>query len=441
MMSEKKRKNGMNDLREKAEEKVLQLTAPEDLSLDEIRRVVHELRVHQIELEMQNDELRETQAELVQSNSKYTDFYDFAPVGYLTLDKNGIIVEANLTFAKQLEVERGILPGLPFPSFISPREKNAFRTHLARIFETREPRALETTLITKQKGNELYALIESVIVVDDKGGEQCRMLITDISGRRKAEEAVKIYIKKLEQSNQELQDFACIASHDLHEPLRKICTFGDQLAKKYSDLLGDEGRDYLDRMIKSSNRMKDMIEGLLNYSRVETRGGPFKEIDLARAIKDVLSDLDLRIKQAEAVVEVGELPSIEGDLSQMRQLFQNFILNSLKFHGEKKPVIRIYNNDARDAPATSPGRPVGEWSHIHVEDNGIGFDEKYLDRIFTLFQRLHGRSAYEGTGMGLAICKRIVERHHGAITAKSVPGKGSTFIVTLPLKQPQKEAS
>ena len=232
-------------------------------------------------------------------------------------------------------------------------------------------------------------------------------------------------MNKIERSNKELQEFALIASHDLQEPLRKIRAFGDQIKKKHTSRLSDEGRDYFDRMINASMRMSDMIHGLLDYSRVRTGTKQTGTVDLTRVVKEVESDLEIVIKKNDARVEVENLPSIEADPIQMRQLFQNLICNALKFHGKEKPVVKIH------------GEPAGNMSHrILIEDNGIGFDETDLDRIFTLFQRLHGRSEFEGRGIGLAICRGIVERHHGSITARSKPGQGATFIVALPEKQP-----
>ena len=165
-----------------------------------------------------------------------------------------------------------------------------------------------------------------------------------------------------------------------------------------------------------------------------TRPEPFSQVALTPLVQEVVSDLAVRIEQTGARVEVGELPVIESSPHQMRQLFQNLLSNSLKYRSEEKPVIRVSANQVDD-PARGKNDPGGRWVKILVKDNGIGFDEKYLDRIFLPFQRLHGRSQYEGTGMGLAICRKIVERHGGTITAKSAPGKGATFIVTLPVRQ------
>jgi PAS domain S-box-containing protein len=245
--------------------------------------------------------------------------------------------------------------------------------------------------------------------------------------------------QELARSNAELQQFASIASHDLQEPLRKIQAFGDRLKTKCNEALTEQGRDYLDRMQNAAGRMQTLIDDLLMLSRITTKAQPFVPVDLAQVIQEVLSDLEVRIDETKGQVEVGSLPTIEADSLQMRQLLQNLIGNALKFHPKTEPPkVRIYSqllNDEEQQPTGNSITPTH--CQIVVEDNGIGFDEKYLDRIFNVFQRLQGRSEYEGTGMGLAICRKIAERHGGSLTAESTPGQGATFIVTLPIKQRQ----
>jgi PAS domain S-box-containing protein len=244
-----------------------------------------------------------------------------------------------------------------------------------------------------------------------------------------ANRALGEYAAKLERLNKELQDFAFVASHDLQEPLRKI----RMIAADSTGALSEKGRDFLGRMQKAAERMQVLLMSLLDYSRVTTRGAPFKETDLNKSVEGALSYLEILIQEKKGKVEVEELPSLQADPTQMIRLFQNLIANAVKFQGNNRPPrIRIYS------------RPVGEGKEVDVyrtfvEDNGIGFDEKYLDKVFAPFQRLHGRSEYEGVGMGLAICKKIVERHGGEITAKSTPGKGSTLIIDLPVKQTRAE--
>ncbi|MCL4266444.1 MAG: PAS domain S-box protein [Anaerolineae bacterium] len=247
----------------------------------------------------------------------------------------------------------------------------------------------------------------------------------EILERRNAEERLQIYTAELERSNRELQNFAYVSSHDLQEPLRKIQMFSDRLAANYADVLDERGQDYLARMHNAAMRMQTLIVDLLAFSRVLTQADPFVGVNLTRTVQQVLEDLSVRIEEANGRIHLTPLPTVQADPTQMQQLFQNLLGNALKYHKpDEPPVVHIF------AEKLTENR-----CQIVVQDNGIGFDEKYLDRIFTVFQRLHGRTEYEGTGIGLAICRLIVERHGGDIIATSQPGQGATFIVTLPIKQ------
>ncbi len=249
-------------------------------------------------------------------------------------------------------------------------------------------------------------------------------VIGDITERKQYEEKLQENAARLEQLNHGLLDFAYIASHDLQEPLRKITAFGERLIARASPKLDDEEKDYLARMGSAASRMQAMIENLLVYSRVTTQTSSVAHVDLCQVLADVLSDLEIRIEQSHGRVEVGELPVIEADPLQMRQLFQNLIANALKFHQpDVAPIVKVRSKVA-------PANMV----EIRVEDNGIGFDMELAQKLFQPFQRLVGRSEYEGTGIGLAICQKIVERHKGSLTVQSAPRQGSTFIVTLPVK-------
>ncbi len=257
----------------------------------------------------------------------------------------------------------------------------------------------------------------------------------DITARAKAEAALKEHAEELERKNRELQDFAYVASHDLQEPLRKIQAFSDRLIRRCGDEVSEDGRLYIDRIQNSAARMHALILDLLSYSRVSTRTDPFEPTDLNQILKEVLSDLEIRVAETNAEVDVAELPTIDAAAIQMRQLFQNLIANAVKFQREDvTPRVEIGCKMLEPtAEAVEQGQ---DWPtcRITVEDNGIGFEEKYAEQIFGIFQRLHGRSSYEGTGIGLATCRRIVERHGGTIEAQGRPGEGATFVITLPSK-------
>jgi PAS domain S-box-containing protein len=256
------------------------------------------------------------------------------------------------------------------------------------------------------------------------------LVFKDITERKRADETLAQRADELSRSNAELEQFAFVASHDLQEPLRKIQAFGDRLKTKCQGAIAADAHDYLERMQSASARMRTLIDDLLTFSRVIRRTEPFAPVCLTTVSKEVLGDLEMRIEKTGAQIEVGELPTIEADPLQIRQLLLNLLGNALKFQAPgARPVIKISSRTFN--------LPSGEaMCELSIEDNGIGFEEKYLERIFAVFQRLHGRTEYEGTGVGLAVCRRITDRHHGTITARSQLGKGSTFIVTLPFRRP-----
>jgi PAS domain S-box-containing protein len=284
-----------------------------------------------------------------------------------------------------------------------------------------------------------WSVSSKVLWRDQQGHILGTMGITrDIHEMKMAQEAVRESKERLDQStvqlersNRELQDFAYVASHDLQEPLRKIVVFGDRLKEKCNEALGEDGRDYLERMQKAASRMQTLINDLLAFSRVTTKARPFTPVDLAEVAREVVLDLEARIDQVKGRVEIGALPVIHAEGLQMRQLLQNLIGNALKFRKpEEPPVVKV----AAQKMSEETGREVCQ---LTVCDNGIGFEEKYLDRIFNVFQRLHTRNEYEGNGMGLAIVKKIALYHGGDVTANSQPGIGTTFRVTLPVTHPK----
>jgi PAS domain S-box-containing protein len=276
------------------------------------------------------------------------------------------------------------------------------------------------------------------------------LVFKDITERKRVEDTLTQKAAELTRSNAELEQFAFVASHDLQEPLRKIQAFGDRLKTKCEGAIAAEACDYLERMQSAAARMRGLIDDLLAFSRVIRSGEPFVRVDLAVVTKEVLGDLEVRIEKSGAKVEVGDLPAIEADPLQMRQLLLNVIGNSLKFQpAGAVPIVKISSRlidpdaavdaaDGKHVPARADSAEApGQLCEISIQDNGIGYDEKYSEKIFAVFQRLHGRTEYEGTGVGLAVCRRITERHHGTIIGKSKPGEGATFIMTLPVSQPK----
>jgi PAS domain S-box-containing protein len=352
---------------------------------------------------------------------------DSSSLGIGTYDSFGRCILANEAFAK--------IMGLPREQLLSQNYNSTETWKTSGLLDL----AREATSTGKETRGEIHTLN----VFGKETWLDCRftpfytnaephllLYIDDITESKQAEVNLKIYAEKLEQSNRDLQEFAYIASHDLQEPLRKVLAFSDRLANKYGNSLDETGYDYLKRMREASQRMQTLINDLLTFSRVSTRAQPFTQVDLNLIIQDVISDLEHQLERTHGSVVAGEMPEIDADPTQMHQLLQNLINNGLKFHREhEQPQVQVssYNSGGK--------------CHIYVKDNGIGFELQYLDRIFKPFQRLHSRQEYEGSGMGLAICRRIVERHGGEITATSTPGMGSTFIIALPIHQTNGETS
>lgn len=252
---------------------------------------------------------------------------------------------------------------------------------------------------------------------------------------REYEDQLKGQIRQLETSNEELERFAFVASHDLQEPLRKIQSFSDLITDRYGNLFDNDSKLFMSKISSSAERMSKLIKDLLNFSRISNHQEGFERVSLRQIVQRILDDQELRIKGLEVQVEVGDLPTIQAVASQMDHLFNNLISNALKFTRPGViPLLRIQASivDGRDYKGLHPDRSYVE---ITITDNGIGFEEKYLDHIFKVFQRLHGKTAFEGTGIGLAICKRVVMSHYGYITARSQPNEGTTFVVVLPENQ------
>ncbi|GAB4028906.1 PAS domain-containing sensor histidine kinase [Spirosoma koreense] len=281
-----------------------------------------------------------------------------------------------------------------------------------------------------QDGLDLYNMMSTFKLEDE-----VVVYFTDFTGLKQLQLQLEGKIEDLKRSNENLQQFAYIASHDLQEPLRKIQSFSDLLKTQYADQLGG-GIDLLERMQSSASRMSRLIKDLLAYSRISTQQDTTMPVVLQEVLQEVLADLDLSLAETGAQVELEPLPTVLGDPSQLRQLFQNLLSNALKFRrSASRPTIRVSCRRIASTNLPDSARPTGAaraYYQIAVADNGIGFDEKYVNRIFQLFQRLHGKEQYAGTGIGLAICEKVVVNHGGAITATSQPGQGATFTIYLP---------
>ena len=226
--------------------------------------------------------------------------------------------------------------------------------------------------------------------------------------------------RALQRSNQELEQFAYVASHDLQEPLRMVASYCQLIERRYTDALGDEGKEFVGYAVDGATRMQALINDLLTYSRVGRQDGPLRRVEAKQVVEHALVNLSNAIEESGAAISVGDLPAVMGDASQLTRLFQNLIGNAIKFRGERRPEVEV------------GAEPDGDNVAFRVRDNGIGIEARHVERVFQIFQRLHSREQYEGTGIGLAVCRRIVERHGGTIELESEPGVGTTFLFTLP---------
>jgi PAS domain S-box-containing protein len=371
---------------------------------------------------------KRTEARLQGSEARFQSFMRHLPAMAWICDEQGHLSFANGLYLELMKLTGEFTPGRNLSEMVPEDHARQYLANNREVFETGEILVCEENYI-HQDGSPRTGL-SFKFLLDETGETGLRLLgglAIDITERKHIEEHLRVLNLQLARSNRELEDFAIVASHDLQEPLRKVIVFGDLLRDEYKAKLDEQGQDYLNRMQNAARRMQTLIKDLLTFSRISTKAQPFERVDLNRLTEEVLADLEVPLQQSGAKLEIADLPVLEADPTQMRQLMQNLISNALKFRLPNVPP-----------QITISGRALAETNmyEIRVEDNGIGFDEKYLDRIFGVFQRLHGKnSSYEGTGIGLAICRKIIERHNGSITARSRSGKGAIFIVTLPNSQ------
>ena len=443
----------LSQMRQKLEQQVAELTRANTTMLAELtQRKETEKSLAQQRLELTRSKgvlevhVQARSQELQKLQKQYELILNAAGEGICGLEAGGRISFINPTAARLMGFTVAEMVGRNEADFFGALAQEELIT--GRLADDTHPREIS---LSRRDGTTFEAEYVRTPISDNGRVIGRVLMFKDITERKQTAEALTIKAAELTRSNAELEQFAFVASHDLQEPLRKIRAFGDRLKVKCETAIAGEGLDYLERMQSAAARMQTLINALLTFSRVISSMEPFEMVDLHQVTREVLSDLEVSIEKAGAKVEVGELPTIEADPVQMRQLVQNLIGNALKFQAPgAKPVVRIHAQVvAEPGPGhtaflsrlqAAGGLPAGDTRicHLRVEDNGIGFEEKYLDRIFAVFQRLHGRQEYEGTGIGLAVVRRIVDRHKGMITARSKPGEGATFIVTLPARQPGK---
>lgn len=376
---------------------------------------------HELERQARESELRSTSA-------RFFRILDISVDAVISIDDDGRIVLFNRGAEEMFGYAADEVIGGPLEILMPERSRTSHVDHVAAFGSgPHDARRMgeRSEVFGLRKGGEEFPAEASISRLDLDGERIYSVVMRDATERRRHEQSLERTALELARSNRELEEFARVASHDLQEPLRKIRAFGDRLGQTAGDTLDEKGHDYVARMRNAADRMSELIEDLLSYSRVTSRAADMTTVDLSRIAHQVVEDLEGRLQETAGTVVLEPLPSIDADPTQMRQLLQNLIGNALKYHRDGVPPHVVVTGGAT--------RQEG-WVEVRVEDNGIGFDPRYSGRIFELFQRLHAHGRFGGTGMGLAICRKIVERHGGRIWTSSTPGEGSTFVVELPQK-------
>ncbi|WP_126661886.1 ATP-binding protein [Haloterrigena salifodinae] len=368
-------------------------------------------------------ERKRREQQLREREARYRDLFTSMSEGYCVIERVDTppvepidfrYIEVNPAFEEHTGLTNVV--GKTIRDLVPEEREEWFETYDS-VVETGDPVRFERELTTQGRFLECYAF--------PVGGEtdaQVGVLFTDVTERVERERRLEKLVERLETSNDRLEQFAYAASHDLQEPLRMVSSYLQLVERRYGDELDAEGREFLQFAVDGADRMREMIDGLLKYSRVETEGDPFEPVDLNAVLEDVLDDLQLRFEESNGEVTTESLPTVEGDSGQLRQIFQNLLDNAIEYSGDGPPRIHV----------SAECRSGDDAWEISVSDDGIGIDSEYSDQIFDVFQSYHEGKGYNGTGIGLAICERIIERHGGEIRVTSEPGEGSTFTFTLP---------
>ena len=381
--------------------------------------IVHELNVHQIELEMQNESLRKTQLDLEESRDRYADLYDFAPLGYFTFSHKGIIEEVNLTGASLLGVERKKLLSRGFGGFVDEMDIPRWDRHLIDVKQNKEKQNCEL-LLKREHGSSFYARLESVRTDLSDGSFAVRSIVSDITEHKNAER-IRTLNEQLNNQVDELNAFAYSVAHDLRTPLRHISGFIELLQRKLRDYPDVEARDHMDTIHEASQKMSVLIDNLLDLSRLGRAAMQMRKVNLNALVSEVLREIRGELKEREISWEIDELPVVFGDQTLLRLVMVNLISNAVKFTSTR-PQAKIKIGCKDD----------GDKFTCFVKDNGVGFDMKYVSKLFGVFQRLHSNKEFKGTGIGLANVKRIISRHGGRVWAEGVIRQGAIFYFTLP---------
>jgi PAS domain S-box-containing protein len=392
----------------------------EALSPEEMRQALHELRVHQIELEMQNEELRRAQAELDASRARYYDLYDLAPVGYVTLSEKGLILEANLTAATLLGVARGVLVRRTLSGFILKEDQDTYYLHLKQLLETDMPQVCEMRF-QDRNGKMFWARMESAVTRDADGTAICRTVISDITDRKQSEETLKQQSALLTATNKELESFSYSISHDLRAPLRAIDGYVRMILRQQGDNFDENTKRQFDVIRNNAQKMGRLIDDILAFSRLGRQSLSMSSLNVEELTREVWEEIKT-VESAKPInLKIDHILPGMGDRSLIKQVMINLLSNAVKFTRTREvPHIEVGGYDK------------GSEIEYFIRDNGVGFDMRYQDKLFGVFQRLHGDDEFEGNGIGLALVQLIVNRHGGKVWAEGKIGEGACFHFTLP---------
>jgi PAS domain S-box-containing protein len=405
--------------------------------LNEANDTLEAIRTGQVDALIVNDHNGHQLFTLKTADHAYRVFIEQMTEGAVTLNKSGLIVYSNTRFAELVNGTLSEVLGSYFADYISEDHKASYQE----LFESGWSRASkrEMKLMAGSKNVPVLVSLNKLALEEEIA---LSIIVTDLSVQKENEKQLELKNQQLEtlnkaliDSNHDLQQFASVASHDLQEPLRKIQVFSKFLKDRSMNELSEQSGQYVDKILLSSQRMKVLIIDILNYSRLSADDEHVESIDLNDLISEIVDDFDLKITEMNAKVDVGHLPVIEGNKGQLRQVFHNLVNNALKFtHPDRPSHVVISSKNIEAAELGVSLADEHQYCRISVRDNGIGFNEQFANSIFNLFEKLNPKSAFEGSGIGLAIAKKIVDKHHGLIIAKSENGKGAEFNIILPFK-------
>jgi PAS domain S-box-containing protein len=425
-------------------EKKFTLTTDLKKELEEVRRQLYEanetieaIRTGQVDGLILHNGTEHQLFTLKTADHAYRVFIEKMSEGAITLNADGIILYANSQFAEMVGRPLSQVMGHSLKSFIAEASTPFYETLFQSAWKGDCKGEVEISHTQRNMPVQL-----SLSPLELPGTISLSIIITDLTVQKVAQKQLEDYNTKLEQlnrnlesSNYDLQQFASVASHDLQDPVRKMLLFANQLKAEAQDRFSETDERYLNKIISSASRMRTLISDVLNYSKLSEDDTGYSDVDMNDVLNEILEDLELAIKDKNAKIIAGELPCLEASRGQLRQLFQNLISNALKFaKTDVAPVIEIKAKRLAEKSFNSREEEGGAYCLLQVTDNGIGFDEKYIPNIFSLFERLHSKEKYEGSGIGLAITKKIIEKHHGLINVKSREGIGSEFEIILPFR-------